>query len=244
MALGETLIDRAGQAHAMAGLLPLATSFAEPRRQLGYRRLKLLEPSPLGQAGTTFRGHEFHYASLIEADAEPLFEATDARHQALGALGARQGAVAGSFMHLIDRTTEPTEAIRGRATCGWSRNSSRVAARAGTTFHCRAFRRTPGLERRRRGVSLRRTVWMRESRWPKATVNVTIATTTIGNRRAADGQRASPTMPIDGHQCSIEPCAYRATAIGKPYLRRQPGGRGRLRPPIATKGAPATGPTC
>jgi hypothetical protein len=39
-----------------------------------------------------------------------LFEATDARHQALGPVGARQGAVAGSFMHLIDRTTEPEDA--------------------------------------------------------------------------------------------------------------------------------------
>ena len=39
-----------------------------------------------------------------------MFEATDARHQALGALGARRDAVAGSFMHLIDRTTEPSEA--------------------------------------------------------------------------------------------------------------------------------------
>jgi hypothetical protein len=36
-----------------------------------------------------------------------LFEATDARLQPLGSLGACQGAVAGSFMHLIDRTTEP-----------------------------------------------------------------------------------------------------------------------------------------
>jgi cobyrinic acid a,c-diamide synthase len=110
MVLGESLIDRAGHAHPMASLLPVTTSFAEPRRHLGYRRLKLLEPSPLGQAGTTFRGHEFHYASLVEANVRPLFEATDARHQALGPLGVRRGAVAGSFMHLIDRTTEPTEA--------------------------------------------------------------------------------------------------------------------------------------
>jgi cobyrinic acid a,c-diamide synthase len=114
MVLGETLTDRAGDAHRMAGLLPLATSFAEPRRHLGYRRLKLLAPSPLGQAGTTFRGHEFHYASLIEtkagAQAVPLFEATDARRQPLGRLGANQGSVAGSFVHLIDRTTEPDDA--------------------------------------------------------------------------------------------------------------------------------------
>jgi cobyrinic acid a,c-diamide synthase len=114
MVLGQALIDRAGEAHRMAGLLPVTTSFAAPRRHLGYRRLKLLAPSPLGPAGTTFRGHEFHYASLAEiapgAALAPLFEATDARHQPLGPLGARQGAVAGSFVHLIDRTTEPEDA--------------------------------------------------------------------------------------------------------------------------------------
>ena len=110
MVLGRALIDRAGKAHRMAGLLPITTSFAAPRRHLGYRRLKLLAPSPLGQAGSTFRGHEFHFASLVDAgesEATPLFEATDARLQPLGSLGACQGAVAGSFMHLIDRTTEP-----------------------------------------------------------------------------------------------------------------------------------------
>jgi cobyrinic acid a,c-diamide synthase len=116
MVLGEALIDREGKAHRMAGLLPVTTSFAAPRRQLGYRRLKLLEASPLGQAGTTFRGHEFHYAALEVGAAgpapTPLFEATDARHQPLDPQGACQGAVAGSFMHLIDRTTEPDAAPR------------------------------------------------------------------------------------------------------------------------------------
>jgi cobyrinic acid a,c-diamide synthase len=111
MVLGEALIDREGRSHRMAGLLPVTTSFAAPRRHLGYRRLKLVAPSPLGQAGTTFRGHEFHYATLEPGAAgpppAPLFEATDARHQPLGPQGACQGAVAGSFMHLIDRTTEP-----------------------------------------------------------------------------------------------------------------------------------------
>jgi cobyrinic acid a,c-diamide synthase len=118
MVMGEALIDRTGEAHRMAGLLPVTTSFAAPRRHLGYRRLKLLALSPLGQAGTTFRGHEFHYASLAEdapgAAPAPLFEATDARHQPLGPLGARQGAVAGSFVHLIDRTTEPDDAANLR----------------------------------------------------------------------------------------------------------------------------------
>lgn len=108
MVLGEALVDRQGERHAMAGLLPVATSFAEPRLHLGYRRIRLLAPSPLGQAGTTYRGHEFHYASLIAADgAPPLFEISDARQQPLGQSGARIGAVCGSFLHLIDRTSEP-----------------------------------------------------------------------------------------------------------------------------------------
>jgi cobyrinic acid a,c-diamide synthase len=108
MVLGEALVDRQGESHVMAGLLPIATSFAEPRLHLGYRRIRLLAPSPLGQAGTTYRGHEFHYASLIEADgAPPLFEISDARQQPLGQTGARTGAVCGSFLHLIDRTSEP-----------------------------------------------------------------------------------------------------------------------------------------
>jgi cobyrinic acid a,c-diamide synthase len=75
--------------------------------------LKLLGSSPLGQVGTTFRGHEFHYAALAPGDAatDHVFEATDARGQSLGAQGARRGTVAGSFMHLIDRVAEPTDAF-------------------------------------------------------------------------------------------------------------------------------------
>jgi cobyrinic acid a,c-diamide synthase len=114
MALGRTLIDRGGVAHAMAGLLPVVTSFAQPQRQLGYRRLKLLEATPLGQVGTTFRGHEFHYASLVESGSAPaLFEVTDARRRPLGTHGMRIGTAAGSFVHLIDRTTEPGDRFSG-----------------------------------------------------------------------------------------------------------------------------------
>lgn len=46
MALGTRLIDQGGESHVMAGLLPVTTSFAAPRLHLGYRRIKLLDPSP------------------------------------------------------------------------------------------------------------------------------------------------------------------------------------------------------
>src|SRR5262249_51200214 len=43
MVLGEALTDEERQTHRMAGLLPLATSFAERRLQLGYRGMALLQ---------------------------------------------------------------------------------------------------------------------------------------------------------------------------------------------------------
>jgi cobyrinic acid a,c-diamide synthase len=104
MVLGETLSDGNGTAHRMAGLLPLTTSFAQPRRHLGYRAARLLASGTLGAAGTQFRGHEFHYASIIaEGDADPLFAVIDASGNDLGHAGRRRGSVAGSFIHLIDR---------------------------------------------------------------------------------------------------------------------------------------------
>jgi len=112
MVLGERLIDKDGESHAMAGLLPISTSFDKPKRHLGYRSLELLQPCPLGPGGTIFRGHEFHYSSLESVDLEhtqPLFLAKDARGRHKGELGLVQGSVAGSFMHLIDRVAEPSD---------------------------------------------------------------------------------------------------------------------------------------
>lgn len=101
MVLGEGLEDATGKRHAMAGLLPLETSFARPARRLGYRRLEAKGGgSPPGRA---FRGHEFRYAqALREGPGEALFEAADAQGRPLGPAGLRRGRVAGSFMHLID----------------------------------------------------------------------------------------------------------------------------------------------
>ena len=104
MVLGEALTDARGEAHRMAGLLPLATSFAAPRRHLGYRVARLLGPCPLGAAGAAFRGHEFHYATVVsEDDGGRLFALADANGAALGAAGLRRGSVCGSFVHVIDR---------------------------------------------------------------------------------------------------------------------------------------------
>ena len=104
MVLGRGLVDAEGRRHAMAGLLPLETSFAERRLALGYRRARLAAGGPLGQAGAAFRGHEFHYCRAIAEEAEgPLFETCDAAGAPLGHAGMSVGTVSGSFIHLIDR---------------------------------------------------------------------------------------------------------------------------------------------
>lgn len=103
MVLGEGLIDSDGARHAMAGLLPLETSFAAPRRHLGYRQAELLADTPLAASGAQFRGHEFHYATVTrEGDAPALFRCKDSAGKDLGESGAAVGKVLGSFIHLID----------------------------------------------------------------------------------------------------------------------------------------------
>ncbi|MEO5336848.1 MAG: cobyrinate a,c-diamide synthase [Magnetospirillum sp. WYHS-4] len=104
MVLGRTLTDGNGRSHAMAGLLPLATNFAERRLHLGYRRAVLQVDGPLGEAGTIFLGHEFHYSVVREeGPGQALFRCTDAEGTDRGPAGLAAGRVAGSFIHLIDR---------------------------------------------------------------------------------------------------------------------------------------------
>lgn len=100
MTLGETLVDAAGETHAMLGLLPLATSFARRQRHLGYRTVVPVSDAFFTRAMTA---HEFHYATIVsEGNAERLFRARDALGTDLGEVGLRRGLVAGSFIHLID----------------------------------------------------------------------------------------------------------------------------------------------
>jgi len=103
MTLGETLTDAGGHRHAMAGLLPLDTSFANRRLHLGYRTLTATD----GPFTGIWAGHEFHYATTIRAEGPPLFAARDATGAALPAMGLRIGRVSGSFAHLIDRQALP-----------------------------------------------------------------------------------------------------------------------------------------
>ena len=107
MVLGERLIDGEGVSHRMAGLLPVRTSFESPRLSLGYREVALAGDGVLGREGARFRGHEFHFASVVaQSPAKtpgPLFRSFDAESKPLGDAGLQVGSVMGSFVHLMDR---------------------------------------------------------------------------------------------------------------------------------------------
>ena len=104
MVLGKTLMDGAGKKHTMTGLLPLSTTFAECTLHLGYREVRLTAKTALGGKNALFRGHEFHYAGIVEeGPGDALFTCYDARGASLGTAGLRSGKVMGSFIHLIDR---------------------------------------------------------------------------------------------------------------------------------------------
>ncbi len=102
MVLGAGLVDADGTRHAMAGLLGLETSYAKRKLHLGYRDAVTLAPSGLGPAGTRLRGHEFHYASILDLGGDPaLAEATDAYGSAPALTGTRRGTVTGTFFHAL-----------------------------------------------------------------------------------------------------------------------------------------------
>ncbi len=103
MMLGEGLVDAEGDRHAMAGLLQLETSFATRKLHLGYRHLRASK----GPMAGSYAGHEFHYATTLKAEGEPLFQAQDAEGAVLPDMGLRQGRVQGSFAHIIDAASRP-----------------------------------------------------------------------------------------------------------------------------------------
>ncbi len=104
MTLGEGLVDADGTRHEMLGLLGHATSFARRKMNLGYRQARLRADSALGLAGATVRGHEFHYAQVIEpGNDEPLADMADGQGNPLGVAGGRRGHVSGTFFHAIAR---------------------------------------------------------------------------------------------------------------------------------------------
>lgn len=106
MVLGTTLEDADGNSHEMAGLMGHRTSFRNRKLHLGYRRAIVGRDCALGNAGIAVRGHEFHYATLLDEGTDEAFLSVfDGEGAKLGDGGGRRGNVTGTFFHAIARET-------------------------------------------------------------------------------------------------------------------------------------------
>lgn len=98
--LGRSLTGFDGQRHSMADVLPLDIIMDPNHLAISYVEVCTTRPSPLGPAGTTARGQEFHQSRIIHADIEPdLYDITTSAglHRRAGYL--RHNVVA-SYVHL------------------------------------------------------------------------------------------------------------------------------------------------
>ena len=111
MVLGRTLEDADGDVHEMAGLMGHRTSFRDRKLHLGYRRAVTRRDCALGRVGTAVRGHEFHYATLLDDGTDDaLLTVSDGEGRELGNGGGRRGNATGTFFHAIARETSGTDA--------------------------------------------------------------------------------------------------------------------------------------
>jgi cobyrinic acid a,c-diamide synthase len=85
----------------LAGVFPAEARLLAKRQALGYREVTMLVDTPLGPAGTTARGHEFHYSELIMPDDIPRgYRLAGRDGTANGTEGYLRGNVLGSYVHL------------------------------------------------------------------------------------------------------------------------------------------------
>jgi cobyrinic acid a,c-diamide synthase len=101
--LGRTLTGFDGETHAMAGVLPLDFMMDREHLSIAYVTATTAADSPLGPAGTTMRGQEFHQSRIVTSPTDPtepdLYDLTrsdDRRSRA----GLARPNVAASYVHL------------------------------------------------------------------------------------------------------------------------------------------------
>lgn len=105
MYLGRSLA-RDGETRRMAGWFPLEVEMTERPAALGYVRGTTRRESPLGPAGTSLVGHEFHYSRVRASDSlEPILDLEEGSGLGRGRDGLVRGNVWGSYAHLYFGTT-------------------------------------------------------------------------------------------------------------------------------------------
>ena len=102
MYLAESLTDLDGRCWPMASVLPAPVVMERDRLVIGYRQVTLGASGPLGPAGTSARGHEFHCSRLGEVPAAipRLYAVTDGSGGAPRSEGFVVAGASMSYIHL------------------------------------------------------------------------------------------------------------------------------------------------
>ncbi len=98
MYLLEELDDGQGGRWPMCAALPGRAVLRQRRAALGYRAARTLVPGPFGPAGTSVRGHEFHYSEYEGTPEAPAFVLADSQGGE-AADGQALGGVVGGYFH-------------------------------------------------------------------------------------------------------------------------------------------------
>jgi cobyrinic acid a,c-diamide synthase len=99
MYLCDAIVTLDGEAHPMLGLVRGKAVMADRLQALGYVEVETRDASPLGPAGTRFRGHQFRYSRLEDAPAPDRYDMTIARSGARQVEGYGAGPLLASYVH-------------------------------------------------------------------------------------------------------------------------------------------------
>jgi len=91
-----------GETYEMAGLIPIDIALEAGTLHSGYRDLRIATDSMLGPAGTSLRGHEFHFSRLLSGGdcLSPAYSMHDCDGEPLGCEGWTDPLLLTSFIHL------------------------------------------------------------------------------------------------------------------------------------------------
>jgi cobyrinic acid a,c-diamide synthase len=99
MYLSEAITTLDGVSHPMLGLIS-GTAVMTPQLQaLGYVEVETRDESPIGPAGTRFRGHQFRYSRFETSDAPSRYDVSVLRSGARSDEGYGRGSVLASYVH-------------------------------------------------------------------------------------------------------------------------------------------------
>lgn len=102
MYLSQGIHDREGRFFPMVGALPFETRMKQGRVRLGYREITFIRNCILGRAGSTMRGHEFHYSEIASniSGLDAVYSVMDAHKAELPPEGFSVGSLLASYVHV------------------------------------------------------------------------------------------------------------------------------------------------